>query len=415
MISPTRFRMYTFRGNQYLGDLPLQSANGAVTMNDAGAFSARLYPATLFGLPNRSSYASTSDALVKQLGESVVWQRLAYAKTASSPWFVKVIPETSNRPQGTWVLTGRQWNSEQSGQAPYWSLTGIELAGYLKQRAFRGATGGEGEAINAGMPAGLSTGIDQVTGTLKGLVDYAQSSRGGVGNIGIDTSQLQPSGVMNQESYDPNQRETLFQLMQNLASTIGGPDWWVTTEWLPGTKTPHHTLVAGYPKLGRRWTENPDTIPTLVFPGNILSWTETEDGTECASVCDALSHDSTGGTTIQTAYNANLERNGLPQLDYVDQRDGGEEAAVNDATLLGYAQGDAAVRNGPQKIGDFTVSAAALAGFIFPGDEVRLRLRDWNYPMGIDEYQRMLGWSIDFDKGTAKPQIATASGTPVVA
>lgn len=399
-MSGYRYWSFDLVSKKLYGQLPLVGTQLTTTINTPGAFSAKLYPQSVF--PPSWQIESLQDAL----DDERAIRRLEWLLEAQECGKTLIIAEYDNTIAGSAICWKWTYNSEQQGQPAYYSIQGAETISYLQYRFYRGNTGAGDDAVNSGFSVDLTDGVDQVTGTLKAILDYAQQ---GYGNIGIGTDELVPSGVTNQESYDPTKRDSLFTLLSNLAATIDGPDFWVDTKWVGNTKVPVLEMVAGYPKIGVHYDgTNARNIPHYRYPGNVLYYTSARDGTLSASVCDEISKDSSGVTTVATQTNPGLNQYGKwPQIDYSNNRDGGESQAIDAATLQGYADADAVQYDGPLEILTATVRPQDAIGKLRPGDDARFTIKDWRFPRGADVYQRVLGIQYDFDNETAQLQVDT--------
>lgn len=406
-----RFWAFDLVSKQPFGQLPLVEAQLTTLINTPGAFQANLYPQQIF--PEQWGIGTYEDAQ----NDPRALARLNWLQQAIECGKTLVIAEYDNTIAGSAIIWQWTYNSEQGGDsntAAYYQLQGSETISYLQQRNYRGNTGAGTDAINSGFPSDLTTGTDQVSGTLKYILQYAQNN---YGNIGIGYDNLTPSGVSNQESYDPTKRDSLFTLLQNLSQTIDGPDFWVDTQWVGNTKSPKLEAVGGYPKIGARWDGTQSglrNVPHYSFPGEILYYTLNRNGLNNFSICDEMSRDQTGVTDIATATNPGLNQYGKwPQLDFVNNRDGGDAQAISIPTLQAYANADAQQYNGPLELATVTIRPEAVAGRLYPGDDAWLTLNDWSHPGGSSRVQRCLGVQYNFDEQTAVIQIDTSDSVPV--
>lgn len=384
-----------------LGQVPLGQCTCTTTLNTPGQFQANLYPAQALGLNTRAPYSQALTALGSDLANSVMDRILV----ATTPGKTIIVPEWNGYVCGAWKVEQRVYNSSASNQPASWQIQGSELLNHYNLRTYRGdATGQSTVANDALVPVPVN--VDMVTGTLYSLLTYCN-------DINLDLSGLQPSGFIDSEAYDPTVRNTILTLINDLCQQDVGPDIWIQASWAtPGVRIPNLKVIA-QGRIGLSYQNNPDTVPRIRYPFDIYSYSITEDGTQSYSTVDELTQNAAGTTVIASAYNPDLIANGWPETDFAFDRTGGLNGVVQQvapATLQAWANADAALFDGPVKIGTYVCKPESVLGKINPGDDIRVTIKDYPLPWGVDLYQRCIGLQYDFDNRQITIQIDGSTG-----
>lgn len=214
--------------------------------------------------------------------------------------------------------------------------------------------------------------VDQAT-ICKSLIDHHQSKGGG--DYGIDTSTIQPTGVLRTRTeYDGWRGVTISEAVTQLADTEGGFDFDV---W-PATRA----FRLHYPRQGRRRSN------VTFNPANIVKFSRRRDATQQASAVLGFGDGSEASTLRRSVTDSSaVARYGLRE--HVARHSG----VVGAATLDALIRRDLAALRESQNL----ISLQVKTGVNLPwsnwwiGDEVRVEwpspyrpVNDWRRIVGID-------------------------------
>src|SRR5690606_35844527 len=201
---------------------------------------------------------------------------------------------------------------------------------------------------------------------------------------------------------------SIYELADNLAKVINGPEWTLTSNWVvldpnkPSTSYLRHTLVARFPYLGTRIPE-PDW--TFSSPGNILSWEYAEDFTADNYATQVI---ATGSGDGQAMIRSDVQRDKaamLAGIPITEARPGSQlskKADVNEiaiGTLRDMHDGATTLQLTANL--DAVIEAGRIPAL---GDTARILIdRDEFGP--IESLCRIVGWSIDPAAGVYTPTI----------
>jgi len=194
------------------------------------------------------------------------------------------------------------------------------------------------------------------------------------GNINCPAVVTTPSGVTINAQWLTTDRKRVIDAIKDLTNSATGFDYAVQVAWTSNLTT-SQTMVFGYPNLGRIQSTN-----QLLFqyPGNIISYTLSEDGASVANTNLAFGAGSGATALVATALNTSSLTNGYPVLE-----GGTSYKDITDPTQLqNFANADMYLyTNPPQQV------TALVRGDLDPiigsynlGDYVMLQISDYRFP-----------------------------------
>ncbi|MEV3856071.1 hypothetical protein AB0J38_17320 [Streptomyces sp. NPDC050095] len=233
-----------------------------------------------------------------------------------------------------------------------------------------------------------ATDLDQLA-IARGLVDYAQTQKGG--DLGIRPDETQTSGVRRDRSVPGDESTTVRDALDELAKLDGGFEWRIqVSRSADGERV--KSLQLGHPVI-----RTGDRPVMLTFPGNVLAYSWPEDATEVANVWQAR------GTTTnknQTAGSAPLLSDRLEAAEELSagwpRLDGSADYnTVRDAkTLNAHARADLEAARQSTTIPTLRVRLDDQVHADMIGRTARLRIADTWFSDGLDASYRVVGWQV---------------------
>jgi hypothetical protein len=266
-----RYLAHDLRTGALLGELPLTGVRYGHKLNGAGTLSASIT------LGQRTTLGASLDQI---LLDAVTPNRTAlYVARDDVLVWGGILWEHPDYDSDTRTL--------QIGGAEHWS--------YFRRRRLR--------ADKDYFPA-----WDQFD-LVRDLVAWAQAQPGG--NIGVDTSSINLSGVTRDPEYRAFERRVIGQIVEEFAATEDGFDFAIDVAGTPGEPVLTLSLAA---ERGRR----PEATGLVFEPGkNLGSYRWPISGTSSANSIDAIGNGEGDDMLIATSTRTELIDAGFPLLDDV--------------------------------------------------------------------------------------------------
>ncbi|MER8042596.1 hypothetical protein [Streptomyces sp. NPDC094032] len=223
---------------------------------------------------------------------------------------------------------------------------------------------------------------------VRGLVDYAQSTRGG--NIGL-TYDPDVSGVTRDRTFSRYDLPTIGDLIDQLAAVERGFEWRVAS-YRDTSGRRVKRLMLGHPIIRGGPTEI-----VLDHPGPVLSYTWPHDASALAN----------GWQSRGASINKNQAVDSFPIMSPVlvaddditagwPRLDGSSDHTTVElqGTLDAHARADAAAARRPVQIPEVEVLLGDNITPALLGSTIRLRVRDLWHPTVLDSRYRVVGMSI---------------------
>lgn len=232
--------------------------------------------------------------------------------------------------------------------------------------------------------------VDPLAG-LRYLIDYAQGF--GNGSIGVDTTSTLSGptggwGTVIRVAYGAEDVLTIREAVDKMAEDTPGFEWRIRC-FVDNEGVRRRALQAGSPKL-----RVGDNAFVMSYPGNVLSYSLPDDGTDLANVLRAR-----GGTLLTdvtadakpvmsdvTVYGADLT-GGWPRLDGVNDY----PDFTDKFHLDNVAAADVVSARTPKAIPTVTVRLDDTVPSALLGTTARLRVTDLFNPNGLDQKFRVVG------------------------
>lgn len=375
MLSPT-YRVFDLLNKSYWGSLNLNQVTFERKLNGAGTFRGEL-PFGAGGIDNRSNFAPALASLDPASG---YWMHRILIQRAGS---LLLVIESNGVPFWFGIIEKiNPWASNQEVE-----IDGSEVWNYFGQRLLKV------DMDYSGTPT------DQTT-IFKAMLDWAQTQPNG--NIGLDTSKIPKTGqAITPAKYNGADRKSIASNCEDLSKAANGFDFRVDGVYDPITRLPQLWMNVGYPYVGVSATTHPEQIVRFNYPGNIIDFEFSIDGTQACTNVDVTAHQSTGNTLVQSQINQDLIDEGLAERDYVWAADN-VFTTTTDGRMQAAANGLAQVFDGPVQLPQIYVRPEFVVGYVNPGDDIRIVVEHPIFPGGkIDQYYRLTDYQIDVDQQQA--------------
>lgn len=222
----------------------------------------------------------------------------------------------------------------------------------------------------------------------RGLVDYAQQTRGG--DIGI-TYDTDPSGIVRDRTFSRYDHHTIGDLLDDLAAVEAGFEWRIQSyrdtdgRRVKQLRLGHPVIRAGASDVV---LDHPGPIMTYAWPtdatGKANAWQS-----RGASVNRNQAADSVPLMSPVLVDEADLDA-GWPRLDGSSDY----TTVERQTTLDAHARADQTAARAPVTIPEITVRPGGVISPALLGATVRVRIRDLWHPTPLDERFRVVGMSL---------------------
>ena len=330
--------------NQILAELPLRAVNFTQTLNAAGTLSASLL------------ITDSTEQTTNIINSTVPSRTAVYVDR-----------------NGVIVWGGVLWARDYNSATQSMNFTAREFESYFERRR-----------VNYTQ---AFSGVDQLT-IAQSLINTAQSQTGG--NIGVAVG-TETSGVTVSRVFHAYEQKTVLAAIQELSHSSTGFDFAIVAAY-DANNNPSKKLKLGYPKLGTRYNPASVSAPVFEFPGNLVEYDYSEDGSLTANVFSAIGAGSNEGQNQQTIGDSTKLTAGWPLLEdsanYTD--------LVNSTLLLNIATGRLNALSTPPVTLKIVAPAYAepQLGAYSIGDDIRVRIRDDRFPNQLDAIYRLVALNV---------------------
>lgn len=275
---------------------------------------------------------------------------------------------------GTLIWGGIIWSRDYNSSSQTLTIQAREFESYFEHRRITTT-----QAFN---------NVDQLT-IVRTLINNAQAATNGNIQLQVGT---ETSGVLVSRTYYSYEYKGVFSAIQDLSKSDTGFDFNIYV-YYDSNGNPAKLLRLGYPRLGVAYSATSTTQPIIDLPsGNIIEYQYPEDGELVANTIYALGAGSNEGKLIETAVDTTKLLAGWPlletQANYSD---------ITDATLL---QNLATSQVNTVSFPPVTIKAVIptyvdpILGSYEIGDDIRIRITDDRFPLGLDTYYRLVGYNV---------------------
>ena len=361
-----RYLLANLLTNQILAELDLTGVNFTQQLNSAGTLSANIL---LSGMTNANNAAA-----------------------ATTPGQTAIYVDRN----GVIVWGGVIWSRTYNSTSQHISISAQEFESYLSRRRISSTLSYYGK--------------DQLF-IARDLV--AQGMAQPYGNIGINIPPTTSGIISDPTIFYGYELRTYLAALQDLAkagtgsSNGAGFDFAITCAY-DGQQNITNTLRLGYPMLGTRYSSTSATAPVFEYPaGNIVEYEASVDGSRVANKIYVTGAGSNEGKLIYSAADVSKLQQGWALLE-----DSTSYSNWNSATTLqNLANGQVAATSYPPTQLKVIANPATdpIFGSYVIGDDVRIRIKDFYYPDGIDATYRLVALTVT--PGETGPERVTLSLT----
>lgn len=276
---------------------------------------------------------------------------------------------------GDLIWGGMLWGRKYDSKANTLEVSGVEFFSYFVKRVLRV----DSTTLFA------DEDVDQFD-IMRAFVDYVQSESGGDLGIVYDTDD---SGILRDRSWESYELKEIGEAMTQLSEVIDGFDFEIGVRYST-IGVPEKYLGLYYP---RRGVDASITQAVFERPGNIISYTFTEDGTKQATRTFATGSGEGDDMKLAVHQSAAVVDQGYPLLDQVvDYKD-----VIRKPTLQAHADADGRAVKYPSTILSLEVNSLLPPSFgeWTLGDDARITIEDDRFPAGTTMARRIIGWDME--------------------
>ena len=304
-----------------------------------------------------------------------------------------------NNPVWGGIIWQREWDSINQ----ILKITAQEMLSYYDHRLIYGFTTSSNYTTNVlgTGSAGLNyTNVDALY-MMKDLMTAA-NAKTLHGNIGVTYSSSNPTTVYGGSSITRSffdfELKSVYQAWKDLSAGSTYFDFTIKPR-LNGSNQIINEIIVGSPLLGTTYSATSTTSTNLHFPGNITSYTYTEDGANVGNYMYGIGYGANQNRLISKYYDTDKLITGTwPLLEntanFVD--------IVNNSLLNTFAQGKLAATSYPPttiqmvlpSYGD-PVYNPNVSGFYSIGDGVKVIISDDRFPGGANGIFRIIGINVE--------------------
>ena len=370
--------------NPIIGEYPFTRVNFTQQLSSVGTFTGELL---LSGL----------DASTLNLDDGL------------TPGKVALYVFRGNNPVWSGIIWNRDWDSSTQSI----KITAKEMLSYYDHRLISGFTTSSYYTTNisgTGSPGLNYLSVDAIV-VLKDLL-LGANAKTPHGNIGVTWASSNPSTVSGGSSitraFFDFELKSVYQAWKDLSAGATYFDFTIKPS-LDGSNQIVNQVVVGTPLLGTTYSATSTTSTNLHFPGNVVSYTYTEDGANVGNYMYGIGYGANQNRLIGKYYDTDKLTTGTwPLLEntanFID--------VVNDSLLNTFTQGKLAATSYPPTVIQIVIPSYIdpvynpnVSGFYSIGDGAKVVVSDDRFPNGATAIYRIIG--IDVEPGEDGPDRIT--------